>query len=330
MGSPKISIIVPAYNVASYLPMCLESLLAQTHTNIEVLVVNDGSTDDTATVLDMYAAKDSRIKPIHKENGGVTNARFCGIEHAAGEWIGFVDGDDAIDPDMYERLLANAVKYDAQISHCGYRLVLENGRARYFYNTGRLVEQDTLTGLSDLLDGSFVEPGLCNKLFHKSLFWELLHSDEMDRTIRITEDLLMNIILFKQAQKAVYEDFCPYQYYSRKGSATRSILEEYKVFDPIRVKERLLSILPVEIEKNAQKAYVVTCINIYTDLLSSHQNNVKVVRSKVRRKLLEHYDWTVYTSKKYRFMAGIIRYAPWLYRGIYAIYASTVRQKIYE
>lgn len=330
MQSQKISIIVPAYNAARFLSNCLDSILAQTHANIEVIVVNDGSTDVTASILDEYALKDARIKAIHKENGGVTSARFCGIAAASGEWIGFVDGDDAIHPDMYERLLANAEKYGAQISHCGYRLILESGQERCFYNTGRLAEQDTLTALKELLDGSFIEPGLWNKLFHKNLFHSLLHGDEMDLTIKNNEDLLMNVILFMQAKKAVYEDFCPYRYYARKGSATSRTLAEYKIFDPIRVKERLLTIVPPEMEDDAKKACAMTCINIYNDLFSSRGSKARILQLGVREKILEHYHRVSYVSKKYRCMAWLIRYAPWLYRVIYAVYALTLRKSRYE
>ena len=116
----KISIIVPAYNIEAPLPRCLNSLLAQEYSNLEIIVVNDGSKDDTGAVMDAYAAKDSRIKAIHKENGGVTSARLRGVAEATGEWIGFCDGDDFVEPDMYARLMKNAADHNAQISHCGY------------------------------------------------------------------------------------------------------------------------------------------------------------------------------------------------------------------
>ena len=119
----EVSIVIPAYNIASYVGKCLESVLAQTLKDIEVIVVDDGSTDETVEVIKLYKNKDKRIKLIQKENGGVTSARLAGIRVATGEYIGFVDGDDQIEADMYERLLANAIKYHADISHCGYQMV---------------------------------------------------------------------------------------------------------------------------------------------------------------------------------------------------------------
>ena len=229
----KISIIIPAYNIEKELSRTLDSVLAQTYSNIEVIVVDDGSKDGTGAVIDLYAAKDSRIKAIHKENGGVTSARLRGVAEATGDWIGFVDGDDYIEPDMYERLMGNALEHGADISHCGYRMVFPNGRVDWYYNTGRCVEQDHDMGLRDLVSGTFVEPALWNKLFRKGLFCGL--TEQMDYSIRINEDVLMNYHLFKAAKNAVYEDFCPYHYILRSGSAATSAVNTHKLTDPVKV-----------------------------------------------------------------------------------------------
>ncbi|MBQ8044624.1 MAG: glycosyltransferase, partial [Clostridia bacterium] len=98
----KISVIVPAYNIEEYLSRCLDSILNQTYENIEIIVVNDGSKDNTEKVIKEYARKDSRVKLISKVNEGVTKARLTGMKAAEGDWIGFVDGDDTIAPEMYE------------------------------------------------------------------------------------------------------------------------------------------------------------------------------------------------------------------------------------
>ena len=231
----KISIIIPAYNIEKELGRTLDSVLAQTYGNIEVIVVNDGSKDGTGAAMDAYAAKDRRIKAIHKENGGVTSARLRGVAEATGSWIGFVDGDDCIEPDMYQRLMKNALEHGADISHCGYRMVFPNGRVDWYYNTGRLVKQDRISGLEDLISGAFIEPGLWNKLFHKTLFHSLLHDGVIPEDIRNNEDVLMNYYLFKAAKSAVYEDFCPYHYVLRPGSAANAALNVYQLTDPIKV-----------------------------------------------------------------------------------------------
>ena len=233
----KISIIIPAYNIEKELTRALDSVLAQTYQNLEILVVNDGSKDGTGTVIDAYAAKDSRIKAIHKENGGVTSARLRGVAEASGDWIGFVDGDDYIEPDMYERLMKNALEHDADISHCGHLMILPSGKIRQYYGTGQRIIQDSHTGVKDLLEGRIMEPGLWNKLYRRELFDGI--AQKMDSSIRITEDQLMNYYLFRRSGKAVFEDFCPYHYILRPGSAANAKVNIHQLEDPLKVKKIL-------------------------------------------------------------------------------------------
>ncbi|MGN1014888.1 MAG: glycosyltransferase family 2 protein, partial [Butyricicoccus sp.] len=259
MENPLITVIVPAYNIAPYLDKSIASICAQSYGNLEIVIVDDGSSDDTLSVARELAEQDRRIRVIAKENGGVTSARLRGAAEAAGEWIGFVDGDDYIEPQMYERLLANAQKYDADISHCGYQMVFPKGHVDYYYNTGRLMQQDRKAGLMALLDGSYIEPGLWNKLFHKSLFHHLLRNGTMDTTIRNTEDLLMNYYLFREAKQSVYEDICPYHYVLRASSAATSVYSAHKLKDPMKVTRILLHETKgeaAEIQAIVQQKYV--------------------------------------------------------------------------
>ena len=196
-----ISVIVPAYNVAPWLSRCLDSLLAQTYENLEIVVVDDGSADNTREILEGYAAKYENIHAIFQKNGGVTAARLAGAAAAAGEWIGFVDGDDTVEADMFRHLLENAQTYGADISHCGHRVMFPDGRVEYVHNSGTLRVQDHLTGVRDLLDGGQVEGSLCTKLFRRELFDGL--KEWLDTSIRNNEDYLMNYYLFSKAKAAV-------------------------------------------------------------------------------------------------------------------------------
>lgn len=234
MESNKISIIVPCYNIEQYIERAVYSICKQTYTNLEIILVDDGSKDHTPQIIDKLAEKDDRIKVIHKENKGVTSARLLGINKATGEWIGFVDGDDIIDSDMYERLIYNALHYRADISHCGYRMVFPN-REDYYYNTGLIVEQNNKQGIIDLLEGKRIEPGLCNKLFRKFLIQGMIEKEKIDFSIKNLEDLLMNYYLFKESNKSIYEDFCPYNYMVRVGSAATSTWNRNKLEDPLKV-----------------------------------------------------------------------------------------------
>lgn len=114
----KISIVIPVYNVENYLDECIESIVRQTYQNLEIIIVDDGSTDESGRKCDSWAVRDARIRVIHQKNGGLSEARNTGISVAAGAYIGFVDGDDVVFPDMYDILYRTMKKEDAQISCC--------------------------------------------------------------------------------------------------------------------------------------------------------------------------------------------------------------------
>ena len=120
MDEKLVSVIIPAYNIEDYIGRCLDSVLSQTYKNLEILVVDDGSSDCTGEILDDYEKKDQRIRVIHKENGGVSSARNIGIEAATGDYIGFVDGDDLMEPEMYKTLVNLLKEENADIAHCGH------------------------------------------------------------------------------------------------------------------------------------------------------------------------------------------------------------------
>lgn len=115
-----VSIIVPCYNVAPYVDACMDSLVRQTLRDIEIICVNDGSTDGTPALLRAWEERDSRVRVIDRENGGLSVARNTGMELASGEYIGFVDPDDYVEHSMYARLLEEARRHDAEITACGY------------------------------------------------------------------------------------------------------------------------------------------------------------------------------------------------------------------
>lgn len=282
-----ISVIVPAYNVEIYLAKGLDSLLAQSYRNIEVVVVDDGSKDGTAGIIDQYARMNpERVIALHIPNGGVTHARLTGVQAAHGTWIGFMDADDYIEPDMYERLMANAQAYEADISQCGYQLDLPD-EVVYYYNTGRMLQQDTQAGITALLDGSYIEPGLWNKLFRKTLFRGLYQSKEMKLDIRNNEDLLMNYFLFREAKQIVYEDFCPYHYLLRLDSATTRQLNEHKLKDPMKVLRILLEETKENEEQYAavRRRYIRLLCNNATMQSGRSPELIQPYRKEMRREL---------------------------------------------
>lgn len=235
MKKQLISIIVPAYNIETFIVRCIQSIQYQTYDNLEIIIVDDGSSDKTGNIIDDIAIKDSRVVVIHKENGGVSSARIAGINFATGDYVGFVDGDDYVEPEMFEHLLKNAEEFEADISHCGYQMVFPDGHIDFYYNTGRKEVFNQLEGTAALVEGSFIEPGLWNKLYRREIVMGFEKSPLWDSSIRINEDVLMNYILFSRAKKTIYEDIPYYHYILRKGSAATTNTQHYKIKDPIRV-----------------------------------------------------------------------------------------------
>ena len=317
-----ISVIVPVYKVEKYLDRCVQSIVDQTYRNLEIILVDDGSPDNCGAMCDAWAEKDSRIKVIHKENGGVTSARLCGIEKASGEWIGFVDGDDRIEPWMYQRLIDNAETYQADISHCGYQMILPTGRVRMYYNTGKLVVQDNHMGVRDLLKGEFVEPGLVNKVYKRALVCNI--GEEMNVAIKNNEDLL------------IYEDVCPYIYILREGSATKAKLNIHQLEDPLIVRKILFAQTKTDLELQsvAGTLLVRQLVMLATMNDGDNQSLVLPVRKKAKAELrgmlsqilaLDSY------GKKIKLIALWAAIWPWSYGFVHGTYEK-IRgyDKLYE
>lgn len=170
MSTPLISIIVPVYNIKEYLPRCVDSLREQTYPNIEILLVDDGSTDGTGVLCDELAAKDGRIRVFHKENGGSSSARNLGLSMVQGEYIGFVDSDDYVEPDMYECLYRALQEQDAQIAQVGRNEIDEQGNL--LPDICIPPEETEFLQSRDFLKELLMHRGdcsFCTKLFAKSL-----------------------------------------------------------------------------------------------------------------------------------------------------------------
>lgn len=187
MGNPIISIIVPVYNMERYLRKCVDSLLTQTHTNLEIILVNDGSTDSSPQICDAYAAVDARVRVIHQQNAGLSAARNAGIERSTGSLIGFVDSDDFISPNMYEDLLRALEMNDADMSMCGIRHVFEEGSVHP--EEVFLPRDEVVQGQGEILSrlgsaDNWLWVVACNKLYRRALFQRIrypvgkLHEDE--------------------------------------------------------------------------------------------------------------------------------------------------------
>ena len=236
---------------------------------------------------------------------------------AVGDYIGFVDGDDIIAPEMYETLVKLLEEEDADIAHCGYQMVFPD-RVDYYYNTGKRKVQTTKEGLKDLLLGEIIEPGLVNKLYKKSV----IKNHRLDETVKINEDLLMNYQVFKDSKKSVYYDITPYSYMIRKSSATASNALSIKREDSLRVLKQIEdNCTDEELKAIAYRRYIYLLMVICRDNVEDKKYGE--YQKKQRKQLKQEIQKPLFKTsipKKLKYMSMLSSYLPRLMKFIYKIY----------
>lgn len=259
---PLISVIIPIYNAEPYLAQCIESVISQTYKNLEIILVDDGSTDDSPAICDTYAATDPRVKVIHKENEGLVRARKTGVRQAAGEYITYVDADDWIDLDTYETIVGKAAGYQADMILYGLLEEYEdncvekqNAFAEGYY------EEDTLKDIirpQMLCNGVFfhfgILPNLVCKLVRRELLREVqpLVSDE----IEMGEDADCTFQMLAQAESVQIIRYAPYHYRKGRDSMVRRATDFSRV-------SRLYTDLRNTFEKNAEREVLIPQLYCY-------------------------------------------------------------------
>ncbi len=241
-AQPFLSIIIPVYNAEEYLPACLDSVLAQTFTDYEVIVVDDGSTDRSAAICDEYAASHDRIRCLHQPNGGHTAARQNGLRVSQGQYIAFVDSDDWVAPEMYERMCAAAMESSADIVHCNFTAVMPHKEKvcgipfpAGFYDKTQL----TRTVYPNMIYfGTFfvfgVAPNLWNKLFRRDILEKYLF--RLPHDIIVGEDGPVTYACMLEASGIYFCDEAYYYYRSNAGSLshkmnTQRLSENHTMFE---------------------------------------------------------------------------------------------------
>ncbi len=246
MGKDLVSIIVPVYNVQKYLEKCIQSIRRQTYENLEIILSDDGSTDQSGAICDQYACSDSRIRVIHKENGGLSDARNAGIEIASGRYYMFVDSDDTIAPDTVKILYSAATEYHCGIAVCNMVRIYEDGTTRPFYHpTGRMVVLENQQRFETLN-----QPSVCNKLFLAELFEGVRFPKG-----RFYEDTFIYHELAYKTKKIVLTGYDGYFYLSRKESILGEPKYTDRYFDFIEaVHDRLVFLMKHDVPYYTEQA----------------------------------------------------------------------------
>lgn len=227
---PIISIIMPVYQMEECLDRSISSILAQTFTDFELILVNDGSTDKSGLICEKYAASDTRVRVIHQENQGQGIARNTGIQEAIGKFIGFIDADDWISSDMYEHLHKICTDYDCEIAEVSVKVTKTDSIPNrlnkpniQIFDKGNILENYLYEGLKNNTKYS-----VCNKIYLKSLFDEIKFNK-----INYSEDFLINFKIMSLVKRMVSSSLECYYYYQREGSSIHQGLNKknFKNFD---------------------------------------------------------------------------------------------------
>lgn len=259
MCVPLISVIVPVYKVEQYLQQCVDSICAQTYRNLEIILVDDGSPDRCGQLCDELAMTDSRIRVIHKRNGGLSSARNAGLEVMQGEYVGFVDSDDWIDPEMYERLYQDIQEHEAQIACCGIARCKGDTVQSYF--NPKLDEKFCLNvedAMCELIQNYRITNSVCDKLYHVSIFDGLRMKEGI-----LYEDAQIQPLCIHCAQKVVYDARPMYCYRLSEGSILRGTFS-LRHLDNLNVSRERIGFFTEyypELVADAEAMHICLCIN---------------------------------------------------------------------
>lgn len=308
----KVSIIIPIYNMQDYLSRCLDSILAQTHSNFEAICVNDGSTDGSAEICDQYMSRDSRVKVHHITNGGVSNARNYALTRIEGEWFTFVDSDDWIEPDYIELLLKNAVDNACDISACAFQ---RNNEYMLGYDTDN-VKTILFDSTRECMHG-FICPGdslegiSCNKLYRADIFRDIC----FDTDIRVNEDCDYTYRIMERCRKACLTTAKIYHWFFRADSASQSkkLACDFCAANVFRdLYEKTLYLKDSEITQTLQKNYICSVLKIlmYANYAKS---DVGVQEAKRQCGLWKKDVWHLFDART-RLKYILALHMPWIFR----------------
>lgn len=318
----EVSIVVPVYETEAYLPKCIESILSQTHSNIQLILVDDGSPDRCPEICEEYAEKDSRVTVIHQENKGVSSARNTGIHHATGEFIMFVDSDDELLPSSIDILLNDAQEYDADIVSGAFTKTDSNeGKINCLNNKNATIYKDDEAILM-ALRGNAIASSAWAKLFKASFIRDIYFEEGK----KIYEDIFFVFQCFIKKPILVYRDVTVYKYNARAGSASRQSFSE-GYLSMLYFVEKEKKIILEKYPQYASDVYnmeVRTCLYMLDVFCKTSDKNYKDIQnnciSTVRRLRKFHRP----VNNHHKVLERIIS------MGLYTVYKFAIRLKYYR
>ena len=311
--TPLISVIVPVYNVEKYLCKCIDSIINQTYENIEIILVDDGSTDSSGEICDRYSMQHNNITAYHKTNGGLSSARNYGIEKAKGEYLGFIDSDDYIENNMYETLLKLSQENDAEMSMCALFDVFD-GKIRKIHKDITVITVDKEEAIKMVLEADVVSVTAVNKLYRRELFDTIRYPE--GKTI---EDGFVIVDLLSECNRITVSSEQLYYYVHRKASITSDSFSE-KNLDAIECYERTYNIVERDYPRILDSARTRLCwayFYVLDRLALCDSTAYEEIRSITKNKIKNNLGFILRSKqfKPFRKLSSLILMPSWtLYR----------------
>ena len=297
----KISIIVAIYNIEKYLENCIKSILQQTYKNLEILLIDDGSTDSSKEICDKYAQIDNRIKVIHKENGGLADARNLGMSLAKGKYISFIDGDDYIYPTFYTNLYDLIEQYEADISECNFLRVneddIENIEKIINKENQKIIIKEKMINGEEAIDelfGTRLQPYV-----KKVVVWNKLYNANVLRNIKfpfgkLHEDEYTTYKILSNSKKIVTTNKILHGYVQTKNSIMRREIKQKRIDDNLDAYEQASNFFEekndIKIEMKCKRRYLENCIELSGKVLKSENKNKDEQLKDIEDKFISYYE----------------------------------------
>lgn len=314
--NPLISIIVPVYNVEAYLDRCVKSIVNQTYKNLEIILVDDGSTDNSGKKCDEWANKDTRIVVIHKENGGQASARNEGLKVATGSLIGFVDSDDYIDLSMYESMQRDLVVNNADIAECNMLKFHDQNEVSVTLESNKCIVMNREEAIKDFLLEAHLKCTVPNMLIKADIAKQVLFDEG-----KTHEDILWPYRAYILSDRVIYIDTKLYYYFQRPGSTMNKAYSS-KRFDGLDALEERANLVKKDFPKYyniAARSYLGSCMYQFQYLCRQPKSEEfegykKILHSRFCNG--DHVALFEGLSIKYRFWYSLFKIAPGLTAGI--------------
>ncbi|WP_070046490.1 glycosyltransferase family 2 protein [Streptococcus agalactiae] len=315
--SNKISVIVPLYNVEKYIINCISSLTNQTYQNIEIILIDDGSTDNSGRICKKLAQEDHRIIYLRKENGGVSSARNLGLQYATGSYIGFVDSDDYISKTMYENLLKRLLETNADIAETDFALIDNRFTKKKRKKIQKVLNKEE--AIREFLSGNVVENNLVIKLFKKTVIANLKFKED----VIVGEDMLFSLQALQNSDRVTVDTTnADYFYVVRSNSTMNTITEkdidnlsileqEFKKIDIPQLKSYLEAKLIREKVKFVSRVLISNKAHLYSDIIDRYLQEVRHYSIK---------NMINFLSSKHCLAITIMKISPKLYTLLYKVF----------